>query len=150
MYDEDKIQSSQKKGESNSNVSIGLNKTVNKTVNKNIVTNIQIKHNDNWFKDSNNTEGRHSVSDTYEKMINDIKQKRKKDIENFTFKTQNHTINSMLCQFKEANKYNTWPLETSVYCWWCCVHCSVWYGRIILQKVKIRTNNPSKSQNTDE
>lgn len=97
--------------------------SINKVIN-NIVDNINIKHKDEWFENNElnqtNQPNNSGKLDTYEEIINIMKEKRRKDIENFSSKTLDNRVEPMLIQFKEASKNNFWPSSTSIYCWWCC------------------------------
>jgi len=84
-------------------------------INDNKINNIEIKHNKNWY----NNDEPPSVSN-YNEIITNIKEKRKKDVDNYSSKSTNCNIQSTLIQFKESNKTKSWPNSTSIYCWWCC------------------------------
>ena len=66
----------------------------------------------NTFKDFNNN--------SYQEIINDMKKKRRNDMENFSYKSRDDKCEPMLKQLNEANKNGNWPSSTSIYCWWCC------------------------------
>ena len=97
-------------------------------IQKQIDSNIQIEHNQQWFK--NNTvfnspsECVAVSSDTNKKGFNQImdqiKKQREIDFENMNIKQHKNTVEKCLIQFEEANKTNSYPNNTSIYCWWCC------------------------------
>ncbi len=97
-------------------------------IQKQIDSNIQIEHNQQWFK--NNTivnspnECLVESSDTNKKgfnqIIDQIKKQREIDFENMNIKQHKNTVEKCLIQFEEANKTNSYPNNTSIYCWWCC------------------------------
>lgn len=96
-------------------------KSINTDLQNNIVNNILISHKNEWFENNpNNTNNKVSKMDTYQEIINIMKESRRKDIENFSSKTSENQVEPMLIQFKEASRTNTWPTSTSIYCWWCC------------------------------
>jgi len=96
-------------------------KFINNDLQNNIVNNIHISHKNEWFENNhNNTYNKINKMDTYQEIINIMKETRRKDIENFSSKTSENQVEPMLIQFKEASRTNTWPTSTSIYCWWCC------------------------------
>ena len=88
----------------------------------NIVDDTLIEHKDKWFENNPNIRYSNKVNkmDTYQEIITIMKEKRRKDIENFSNKTTENQVEPMLIQFKECSRTFTWPSSTSIYCWWCC------------------------------
>ena len=86
----------------------------------NIVQNIHIDHLNNWYQENTKLNQQNLMKDNCEEIINKITNKRKKDLESFSNIIINNSVESMLIQFKEANKTRYWPDSTSIYCWWCC------------------------------
>ena len=82
--------------------------------------NYNIMHKNNWYK--HNT---FSKTNNYIKDLLEYKKKRDKNIYKFC-NQQNHCSEQILKEFDT----DTWPTETSIYCWWCChpfnsVPCSI-------------------------
>ena len=82
--------------------------------------NYNIIHKNNWYK--HNT---FSKTSNYIKDLLEYKKKRDKNIYKFC-NQQNHCSEQLLKEFDT----DTWPTETSIYCWWCChpfnsVPCSI-------------------------
>jgi hypothetical protein len=82
--------------------------------------NYNLIHKNNWYKKTNDTKTGNYIKDLLE-----YKKKREKNI-NIFCKQHNHTSETILSEFN----VDTWPTETSIYCWWCChpfncVPCSI-------------------------
>ena len=87
-------------------------------VNKNEVDDeFTVKHKDNWFSDHDKQFIEHNKG--IDKIMEHIKSQRQGDIDNFSNKSAKKNIEPCLIQFNEANRNNTWPSHTSIYCWWC-------------------------------
>ena len=89
----------------------------NDVVHKDIQSNINITHDTNWYSESVSMEKNVAELDD---VIEHMKNKRKKDIENVSsYQLENH-VQPTLLQLKETNRMGKWPTSTSIYCWWCC------------------------------
>jgi len=86
----------------------------------NNIVNTDIHHNNVWFSQSHPGSEEKDYNDSYQEAINSMKDRRKKDIENFSSNIKDNQVDSMLLQYKELNKTESWPCSTSIYCWWCC------------------------------
>jgi hypothetical protein len=82
----------------------------------NKVENIDIKHNKNWYLDNKSS----NEESNFDEMIDNIRDQRRKDLENYSINSLENCTQSTLIQFKENNKSDIWPNSTSIYCWWCC------------------------------
>uniref|UniRef100_A0A6C0ELS7 MYM-type domain-containing protein n=1 Tax=viral metagenome TaxID=1070528 RepID=A0A6C0ELS7_9ZZZZ len=88
-------------------------------------TNIKTIHNDEWYSSTTNN------YDTYQNVINIMKEKRKTELENLTKKKLENHVEHILLPFNNT-KSSTWLSSTSIYCWWCChpfsgVPCTIPY-----------------------
>ncbi len=101
--------------DNNDNIEIDNNEEI---VNKNdIQDDFDVNHDNNWFSehDKQFIENNKGI----DKIMEHIKQKRQEDIDNLGTNSSKKNIENCLVQFNEANKTNTWPSSTSIYCWWC-------------------------------
>ncbi len=92
--------------------------TISNVSNSNISNNINnetsVVHKNNWYKNNTTTDNKQLST-----VMEYIKKQREMDIENMANKQHKNTVEKCLIQFDEANKTNSWPSSTSVYCWWC-------------------------------
>ena len=86
--------------------------------NNNFVDDISIDHKQKWFSDKN-TVDICSVANTYQDIIENMKQKRQKDVQEYAYRSDNPTDKTVMRQMHECNKTCCWPSSTSIYCWWC-------------------------------
>ena len=82
--------------------------------------NYNLIHKNNWYKNTNDTKTNNYIKDLLE-----YKKKREKNI-NIFCKQHNRNSETILSEFN----VDTWPTETSIYCWWCChpfncIPCSI-------------------------
>ena len=103
----------------NKDSKISSESVMNNESKQNMVKDINIIHKDKWFEFQQPFKELHN-HESYLHTINLMKEKRKKDIENYQENLTENSSTSLLMQFKECNKSNSWPTSTSVYCWWCC------------------------------
>lgn len=81
--------------------------------------NYNLIHTNNWYKET-----KHLKTKNYIQNLLEYKKQRDKNIH--VCGQQNHCSKKILKEFQT----NTWPIETSVHCWWCChpfntVPCSI-------------------------
>lgn len=76
-----------------------------------------VEHNMDWFsnKDEENNIKR---SQGVDKIIDVIKKNREAEREGYSLKNNRSNVEKCLVQFSEANKTQSWPSSTSIYCWW--------------------------------
>ena len=89
------------------------------------INNIESVHNNQWYDNSSNK------YDTYQNVINVMKENRKKELDNLTTKKTINYSENILIQF-DNSKSSTWLSSTSIYCWWCshpfsCAPCAIPY-----------------------
>jgi hypothetical protein len=80
---------------------------------------LEVVHNDSWYKNVKIPVSNNNDNIELNHIIEQIKKQRDNDFENMNIKTQKNTVEKCLIQFDEANKTNSWPTSTSIYCWWC-------------------------------
>ncbi len=91
--------------------------TIIPEINFQINNSLDVVHNDSWYKNVKIPHNNESTELNH--IIEQIKKQRDSDFENMNIKTQKNTVEKCLIQFDEANKTNSWPTSTSIYCWWC-------------------------------
>ena len=89
------------------------------------INNIESEHNNQWYGNSSDK------YDTYQNVINVMKENRKKELDNLTTKKTINYSENILIQF-DNSKSSTWLSSTSIYCWWCshpfsCAPCAIPY-----------------------
>lgn len=82
----------------------------------NRVHDTSVSHNKNWFYDRQEKQEDSSYND----IIKNMKKHRRKELETFKMRHNSNTVEPIMKQYMESNRTCSWPLSTSIYCWWCC------------------------------
>ena len=123
--DNKSLDTHEKTNEINNNSS-DMDNNSNDVDNKNEVENYYSNYNYNLIHKNNWYKNKHDVkTSNYIKDLINYKKKRDKNIHLFSKKNHKHSDHIL-------NDFDTdvWPIETSVYCWWCChpfncIPCSI-------------------------
>lgn len=79
----------------------------------------ETEHENSWFMNKSQELDEIENKTGFNKIIESIKKQREMEQESFQVKSSKTNVEKCLIQFSEANKTNSWPTYTSVYCWWC-------------------------------